>query len=274
MADRESYRQILEDLDAEHHDLDALVASLEDKAWEAPTPAAGWAVRDQIGHLAFFDARALEALTDPDAFAAGAAEMLDAMSSDPSTPPDLVEGRSLAPGELLHWWRAERDRLQVALATIEPDRRIPWYGPAMGAVSFATARLMETWAHGQDVADALGVTRLPTPRLRHVAHIGVRALPFNFASHQRDLPKAPIRVELRGPDHDLWAWGPEAALDEVRGSALDFCLVVTQRRHLADTHLEVRGPVAQEWMVIAQAFAGPPGPGRLPGEFASAAQDG
>lgn len=269
MADRASYDRILQDLTAEHHDLDALVASLDDQAWEAPTPAEGWAVRDQIGHLAFFDARAVEALTDPDAFAAGAKEMVAAMTADPDLAADLVEARSLAPGELLEWWRAERDRLLVTLADAEPDQRVPWYGPAMGVVSFATARLMETWAHGQDVADALGVTRLPTPRLRHVAHIGVRAAAFNFVSHGLASPSEPVRVELRGPDHDLWAWGPEGAPDLVRGSALDFCLVVTQRRHIADTHLEVEGPVASQWMEIAQAFAGPPGAGRAPGEFAA-----
>jgi len=270
MADRAAYRRILEDLAAEHHDLDALVASLDDDAWEAPTPAAGWAVRDQIGHLAFYDARALEALTDQDEFAVGVQEMVRLVSEDPSAAPDLVEARALAPGELLELWRTERGRLLGTMATVEPDRRIPWYGPAMGAVSFATARLMETWAHGQDVADAVGVTRLPTARLRHVAHIGVRAAPFNFVSHDLAPPAEPIRVELRGPEHDLWAWGPEGVPDVVRGSAIDFCLVVTQRRHAADTHLEVEGPVASEWMSIAQAFAGPPGPGRLPGEFPTA----
>ena len=270
MADRASYERLLEDLEAEHHELDALVASLDDDAWDAPTPAAGWAVRDQIGHLAFFDARANEALTDPELFAAGAAAMLKAMAEGPADPVDLAEGRSLRPGELLGWWRAERDRVMFTMVDVAPDRRIPWYGPSMSAVSFATARLMETWAHGQDVADALGVIRLPTARLRHVAHIGVRAMAFNFVSNEMTPPTVPIRVELRGPDHDLWTWGPEESRDVVRGSAIDFCLVVTQRRHAADTHLEVEGPIASAWMPIAQAFAGPPGPGRAPGEFASA----
>ncbi|GAC1312299.1 MAG: TIGR03084 family metal-binding protein [Acidimicrobiales bacterium] len=269
MADRDSYDRLLADLAAEHHDLDALVASLDDDGWEAPTPAAGWAVRDQIGHLTFYDGRAVVALTEPAAFVAGAEEMVAAVTADPSLAPDLDEARTLRPGELLEWWRAERGRLLAAMTVAEPASRVPWYGPAMSAVSFATARLMETWAHGQDVADALGVTRLPSARLRHVAHIGVRAAAFNFASHGLDTPTAPIRVELRGPDHDVWTWGPEEATDRVRGSALDFCLVVTQRRHIDDTRVEVEGPAAAAWMEIAQAFAGPPGPGRVPGEFAA-----
>jgi uncharacterized protein (TIGR03084 family) len=124
---------------------------------------------------------------------------------------------------------------------------------------------METWAHGQDVADTLGVTREPTDRLRHVAHIGVRALPFSFVLRERPVPDAPVRVELVAPSGESWTWGPEDAADRVTGPALDFCLLVTQRRHRDDTALEVTGPVATEWATIAQAFAGVPGEGRKPG---------
>jgi uncharacterized protein (TIGR03084 family) len=137
----------------------------------------------------------------------------------------------------------------------------------MGMVSFVTARLMETWAHGQDVVDGLGVVREPTARLRHVAEIGVRARPWSFAVRGRPVPEAPVRVELTLPDGSRWAAGPEDAADVVRGTALDFCLVVTQRRHPADVSLAVSGPVAREWISIAQAFAGPPGAGRRPGQF-------
>ncbi len=129
---------------------------------------------------------------------------------------------------------------------------------------------METWAHGQDVADALGVPREPTGRLRHIAHLGVRTFGFCFRLHGRPVPDPPVRVELTAPDGTTWAWGPAGARDRVTGPALDFCLVVTQRRHLTDTALEVHGPVATEWISIAQAFAGAPGGGRTPGQFAAA----
>jgi uncharacterized protein (TIGR03084 family) len=137
----------------------------------------------------------------------------------------------------------------------------------MSARSFATARLMETWAHGQDVCDAVGVQRPPTARLRHVAHIGLAARPFAYAIRKMEVPPVAIRVELAAPDGDTWTWGPEDGGDRVTGDALDFCLVVTQRRHPADTALVVDGPAAEEWIAIAQAFAGPPGPGRRPGQF-------
>ena len=266
-APRSPYKDVLRDLAGEHADLDAIVAGVDDDAWELATPAPGWSVRDQILHLAYFDARAREALVDPDGFDADVAaiqagEGLEAWLAD-----HLAAAQSLTPGELLAWWRAERSSLLAALAAADPAARVPWYGPPMGAVSFASARLMETWAHGQDVADALGITRLPTSRLRHVAHLGVRAMPWSFTIHGLAVPEVDVRVELRSPDRDLWVWGPEDANDVVRGNALDFCLVVTQRRHPDDVRLEVYGPVAEQWITIAQAFAGPPGPGRAPGQF-------
>jgi len=130
---------------------------------------------------------------------------------------------------------------------------------------------METWAHGQDVADTLGVTRTATRRLRHVAHLGVRARPYAYAVRGRQVPPAPVLVELVSPEGERWDWVAGAGegtgagpVDRVSGNALDFCLVVTQRRNVADTGLEVRGRAADDWMAIAQAFAGPPGPGRPP----------
>lgn len=128
----------------------------------------------------------------------------------------------------------------------------------------ATARIMETWAHGQDVADALGVHREPSARLRHVAHIGVRARDFAHAVHSLPAPAEEFRVELTAPDGQVWTWGPEDAAQRVSGSALDFCLLVTQRRHRDDCALVAVGPDAERWLDIAQAFAGPPGGGRKP----------
>jgi len=141
---------------------------------------------------------------------------------------------------------------------------LPWFGPAMSAASSLTARIMETWAHTQDIADALGVTREPTDRLRHVAHIGVGARAFSYAVHGKSVPAAEIRVELAGPDGAVWTWGPAEAENRVSGPALDFCLLVTQRRHRNDLSLAIEGPAAIEWMAIAQAFAGAAGTGRPP----------
>ena len=259
-------RSICDDLAAEHDALDALVLGLAHRQWLIETPSPGWAIRDQISHLWFFDQRAVMALTDADAFAADIHWLLANGGTDASVEP----GRSIEPSELLHRWRSDRRRLIDVASTLDPAARVPWYGPAMAARSFITARLMETWAHGQDVADALGVVRRPSARLRHVAHLGVRARPFSYAINNMTMPAVDVGVRLSGPDGELWEWSlPSCAMPEnlVSGSALDFCLVVTQRRHIADTRLSVVGHAALEWINIAQAFAGAPGSGRQPGDF-------
>ena len=254
---------ICDDLVAEAASLDATLELLSEEQWSLPTPAAGWSVRDQVSHLWFFDRRALMALTDPVAFDADMRWMLANGGTDAS----VVPGRELAGSSLLAAWRIDRSRLLEVARSVDPAARIPWYGPAMAARSFVTARLMETWAHGQDVVDTLGVKRNPTARLKHVAHIGVRARPFSYMINGLTMPDVPLYVALRGPDGEQWDWG-EPASDRVTGDALEFCLVVTQRRHPADTALCVEGAAAVEWISIAQAFAGEPGRGRSAGQFA------
>jgi uncharacterized protein (TIGR03084 family) len=248
------------DLAAESAVTRALVAGLDEVSWRTPTPAAGWDIADQISHLAYFDEVAVQSAVRPDEFRAALAAAPDHVD------PDMIAARyrDRTGAQLLAWFDAARAELLETFATLDPQQRLPWFGPAMSAASSLTARLMETWAHTQDIADALGVTREPTPRLRHVAHIGVGARAFSYAARGQAMPGAPVRVELTAPDGTAWTWGPAGAEDRVSGTALDFCLLVTQRRHRDDLALAVDGPAAQQWMAIAQAFAGPPGPGRRP----------
>lgn len=256
---------LLADLAAETQVVRDMLEPLDDAGFETATPAAGWAVRDQISHLAYFDEAATTAAADPPRFRAEAGEL---MRAGPAFPDRIAERyRDMPPAKLLTWFGDARQRFATTFASIDPAARVPWYGPDMSAASSVTARLMETWAHGQDVADALGVRREPTVRLRHIAHLGVRTFGFAFQLHGRPVPGAQVRVDLAAPDGSTWTWGPPGAADRVNGPALDFCLVVTQRRNVADTALQVHGPVASAWIQIAQAFAGPPGPGRRPGQF-------
>ncbi|MBB4950372.1 uncharacterized protein (TIGR03084 family) [Kitasatospora gansuensis] len=252
---------LLNDLRDESAALDALVAGLDRDGLAVPTPAEGWTVAHQIAHLAWTDRWSLLSCRDGERFTA---EVLTHYATVPD-PVDAgaAEGVGEDPAALLARWRAGRAELAGELvAAAADDRRLPWFGPPMKAASMATARLMETWAHGQDVADALGVTVPPTDRLRHVAHLGVRTVGFAFALHGQPVPETPIRVELTSPSGELWTWGPPDAADSVRGPALDFCLLVTQRRHRDDLALVATGPVATAWLPIAQAFAGNPGKGR------------
>ena len=253
---------VLADLAAEGDALDAVVAELPSEAWATPTPAEGWTVAHQIGHLAWTDDVAVIAATDPDAFG----KVMEQALADPEGLVDAgaVEMATLDPRELLARWREGRARLVPALAAVTAGSKLPWFGPPMSATSMATARLMETWAHGQDVVDALGVDRPATARLRNVAHIGVRARGFAYMINDLALPDSEPRVELTGPDGELWTWGPEDADQRVSGPALDFCLLVTRRRHRDDLAVAAVGGDADQWLDIAQAFAGPPGQGRAP----------
>ena len=259
--------QLCGDLLAETEDLVPLVASLSPAAWETPTPAPGWSVRDQIGHLAYFDEQVSVAATDPHTFREVRRQALADVDGFVDRATRATRSRPTA--DLVPWLRQARQAMIESVGALAPDVRIPWFGPDMSVASALTARIMETWAHGQDVADALGEIRTPSARLRHVAFIGYRSLPNSYRSRGLEVPDTPVRVELDGADGEPWAFGPEAAADRVHGPAVDFCLVVTQRRHLDDTDLVCNGPVASEWMGIAQAFAGPPGAGRRPGQFKS-----
>ncbi|OCB30967.1 TIGR03084 family metal-binding protein [Mycobacterium parascrofulaceum] len=251
---------IVADLRAESDDLDALVAPLPAERWADPTPAPGWTIAHQVGHLLWTDRVALTSVTDE----AGFAEVLKSAAADPTGFVDAgaEEVAALAPGELLAEWRITRGRLHDELLKVASGRKLPWFGPPMSAASMATARLMETWAHGLDVADALGVKRAATDRLRSIAHLGVRTRDYAFSVHNLPAPAEPFLVELRGPGGDAWSWGPSDAAQRVTGSAEDFCFLVTQRRPLAALDVTADGPDAQRWLEIAQAFAGPPGAGR------------
>ncbi len=262
---------LVADLREESAEIDALVSGLPDDAWATPTPAAGWTVAHQVTHLAWTDRRALLAATDAEAFRAEVAEAAATTSLDQMdklVDAAAAEGAQAPPAELLAGWRRGREELAAALLALPAGVRLPWYGPPMSAASMATARMMETWAHGYDIADALGVPREPTARLRHVAHIAVRTRDFAYVMRGLTPPAGQFHVELTGPGGEVWTWGPADAAQRVTGPALDFCLLATQRVNRADTALVATGDDADRWLDIAQAFAGPPGDGRAAGSRA------
>ena len=247
---------LLDDLEAEYESFDHLVGRLDDDAWDTPTPAKGWAIRDQVHHLAAGEELAALAAGDADRFAGRLEVLMQDLAATERSFQD--EAAATSPAEILARWRRERTRTLEALRAHDGRERISWVVGPISVASFATARLMETWAHGQDVADALGVHRPATPRLRHVAHLGVSTRGFSYVNRGMSPPDNEVRVELTGPDGEEWTWGPADAPDKVAGRAEEFCLVVVQRRHVDDTGLRAEGPHAAEWLAIAQCFAGPP----------------
>ena len=266
----DSYAQIVLDLQAEHASLAAIIDSLPAERWEKPTHAPGWAIRDQVAHLAEFDSTATTAIVDPERFVADTKRMNASGQTTGADPAYMVEARRRPASEILSWWHEKSAKLAEAAATLDASRRMPWYGPPMAATSFVTARLMECWSHGLDVADVAGVRRDPTERLRHVAFLGVRTRNYSYVTRGLEPNTEPVRVELLSPDGELWVFGEPSAPNTITGLAVDFCGVVTRRRHPADTDLSITGDAAEEWMRYAQTFAGPPGEGRKPGQFPKA----
>lgn len=244
---------LCDDLHDEQQALDDIVEGLGEKGWSRPTPSPAWSVADQIGHLTYFDGTAALAIENPAAFRASIEELFGAGDRME----ELTLFRDLSPNELLERWRTNRQALLDWASTLDESARVPWYGPDMSAKSFLTARLMECWAHGVDVADAVGATRPLTARLQHIARIGHLTRGWTYVNRGESPPDEEVFVELLGPDGATWVFGPNDAAATVRGDAEQFCLVVTQRRHVDDTDLTVDGFAAHDWLSKAQAFAGP-----------------
>ncbi|MCP4116090.1 MAG: TIGR03084 family protein [Desulfobacteraceae bacterium] len=256
---------LCQELEKEYHTLDTALGVLPPEEWNRVTPFAGWTIREEIGHIAYYDNKATLAVTDPMGFQAHVEEILKTCKdAEEMFERSLGTGRYLEPEELMALWKKERTIMLQALKALDPDSRHPWYGPPMTATSFATARLMETWAHGQDILDTLGIERTPTKGLEHICLLGVKTFGWAYVNRNLAKPADKVHVKVTGPDNETWSFGDEAWPNRVTGTALDFCLVVTQRRHVDDTGLRMEGDTAKEWMTIAQAFAGPPATGPQP----------
>ncbi|MDD7965815.1 TIGR03084 family metal-binding protein [Actinomycetospora lemnae] len=247
---------LLDDLDAERAAVMAIVRPLPRASWTLPTRAEPWTVRDQVAHLGWFDGAFARAISTPEDFTAERDAITDLDGFVGRTLSDVPE---VGPAALAYWQDAARAFDRAARAC-DPTARLPWYGPPMSLRSAITSRIMETWAHGTDIADAVGARLAPTDRLRHVADIAVRARAQGYRVRGMDVPEVPVRVELTGPSGDVWTWdeGRDDG-DAVVGDAEEFCLVLVRRRHVDDTSLVVTGDAAREWMVLGQAFAGTPG---------------
>lgn len=262
---------VRDDLLAEQEDLRRLLVELTDEEWEAPTTSPRWRVREQVSHLAYFDSAAVTAIEDADGFA----RIMDRLWELVPQGGEAVDAALMAPyvelppDELLAAWDTNRAALAAAARGLGEADRVPWFGPSMGSKSFLTARLMEAWAHGLDVADATGRRQQPTDRLAHIARLGVNTRAWSYQNRGLEPPDVPVAVRLTAPSGQVWTYGAADAAESIEGPAEDFCRVVAQRRHVDDTALVVTGDAARDWMVRAQLFAGPPTDGPAPADSAS-----
>jgi len=252
-------KEIIADLRAEQESLDGLLATLKDAQWDLPTPAIPWTVKDSVSHIAYIDDVAIATSKGDNSYFELAFKVGYTFNEV-----GVEQGRAMEPSQVLAWWRKSRETMDDALAKLDPKARLPWFALPMGARAFATARLMETWAHGIDCFDAGKVKPVYTDRLRHVAYLACQARPYAYQVHGLGLPEVPIRVEVTLPSGALWTNGPEGSENTIKGTAADFCLVAVQRRHRKDTKLQISGSEAMRFMEIAQTYAGPAGTGRQP----------
>ncbi len=261
-AEVELRSRLVDNLRAETDHLVELLGAVEESVWRTTTPAAGWSVKDQVSHLAVFDEVTTTALVEPEEFG-------DLARSLPARGPDWVdllskEHRQRSGTDVLAWFGQARDSLIRAISAAAPGVRAPWFGPAMSVASMVTARIMETWAHGRDVYDALGEPHPLTDALWDVCDLGVRTRGHAFATHGLEAPPEPVVVRLWSASGEERSWPPgpdtDGSSQSVSGSAEEFALVVTRRRGIDQAELDVQGAGARSWMELAQAFAGPPGP--------------
>ncbi|MCG8592020.1 MAG: TIGR03084 family metal-binding protein [Proteobacteria bacterium] len=247
-------------------ELHGFLQTLKSEDWERETGFLQWTPWDVVAHLHFFDRVSLVALEGEEAFAAERESLIRSVAGG-RTNRELARERfgELDAAGLLATWRSTAHALAEALGQSDPKRRLPWFGPDMGVSMFTTARYMETWAHGQEIYDLVGASRTYTDRIRNVATIGVKTFGWTFVNRGLEIPGEPPYVRLVAPSGAIWEWNEPNRDEFVQGDAADFCHVVTQGRNVADTALDVRGPVATQWMSIAQCFAGgpvdPPAPG-------------
>ncbi len=243
-----------------------LLAPLADADFERRTQFKGWTIHDVVSHLHAWNWAADLALRDADGFVDFRTKLLGEMAKGRpirAAESDWLDGAKNR--ARLEQWRQFYLGMAERFAAADPKRRVAWAGPDMSVRSSISARLMETWAHGQEVYDLLGRECVATDRLRNIADLGVRTFGWAYSNRGRAVPAPAPAVRLTAPTGDVWEWNEGERENRVEGPAVDFCRVVTQTRNVADTALAVHGPVARDWMTIVQCFAGPPEEPPAPG---------
>ena len=258
--------EVLVDLAADIDEVARLVEGLDDETWSRSTPAPGWSIADQVAHLTFIFTLAKNAAAAPDRFRAMTAAA--AQDFNGAVNAALAQFNAFPPRELLARFRAEGDASLKALTAVPADQTVPWLVRPLPPAVLASAGMMEVFGHGQDIADALGVRREPTDRLRHLVHFASLTRDFGYQARGTTPPADPFRFMLTAPSGEVWTEGPEDATQTVSGPAHDLCLLVTRRRHRDDLELTATGDDAEAWLDVAQAYRGPAGEGRAPGQFA------
>ena len=244
-------REILSDLVAEQQSLDQFLQRVAIRDWDRATPAPGWSIRDTVSHLATFEEYAYNALAEGGS-RRGEADRYPTYEA--FTEAGILPGREMRAQDVIEWWRGARAKVIEELSRSAPDTRVPWFKGDMSAKTFATTRLMETWAHGLDVYSSLDEECEDTIRLRHIAWLGWKSLPYAFELAGKEYSK-PVRIEVPGPQWSKWVFGPEDTDQVIKGQAGEWCRVAVQRMNPSDAEsLKAQGDVAETALLVARAY--------------------
>lgn len=251
-------KKICQDLRAECEALKAILKDISTMQWQQKTPFKDWTIFDQVEHLHFFDQQGIFSIKEPKSFILFAKQFMEKATIKSFVELARAELGTLTPQQLLEKWSNGFNNIVDCLENLSPEQRMPWFGPEMSAISFASARLMETWAHGQSILDALKIQRKNTDRLRYIAELGVKTFSWSFKGKGLSVPEIKPFVELTAPSGEIWRWNDPQSSERLTGSAVGFCQLVTQTRNIADTDLVIQGINTLQWVEIAQCFAGLP----------------
>lgn len=247
-------------LGEQHAEMQGILDSLTPEQWETPSSCAGWSVSDVVLHMAHSDEVAIASLEGRfdeyvASFAAMAAE--DGISGDIDAFVDaaVARERGAGPPEMYDRWATAATTLRERFAETDPSQRVPWAVGQFTARTLATTRLAECWIHTGDIADPLGIVRIPGKRLQLIARLAWRTVPYSFARAGRKLT-GPVAFELTGPTGERWDFVPDAEpLTTIRGDADDLCAVASRRVGPEGTSLSGDGPDAEAVLELVRTWA-------------------
>ena len=237
--------------------LAAVLEPLAEADFFQATQFQGWTIDDVLGHLHIFNHAAALALEDGDKFQefyAGLTKLMQGGASLLEAQYPWLDG--LKGRALFEEWRSLSEKVADEFAVADPKARLAWAGPSMSARSSITARQMETWAHGHEVFELLGVRRVESDRIKNIVVLGVNTFGWTYHVRKWEVPAAMPYLELNAPSGAVWTFGEDTSGNRIAGSAVGFAQAVTQTRNWADTDLRPEGDVALTWMENAQCFAG------------------
>jgi uncharacterized protein (TIGR03084 family) len=248
---------LLDALAAQHAELAALVDACSSDDWERPTRCEGWDVASVLLHLAQTDElAATSARGELDPLEGGLMSAAAADATVDGAAAASVDGERAAGGDAIRdRWRAATKETQAAFAVADPHTRVTWVTNLLSVQTLAATRLSECWIHTGDIASALGVEQPSTDRLRFIARLAWRTLPYAFEQEGVAM-HGPVELDLTGPNGDVWRFEPESpALTTITGSAAEFCDVAARRVDARDTALVGSGPDAVDALRLVRTYA-------------------